>query len=90
VLIINGDHRQAFAVADVAGERLKVGDYQINAFFVDQMRERLQATRGARRFDQVAGQRSLVAHAVVHVSQAEPEDFFHREALTQVAQPAVK
>ena len=90
MLVVNGNHGQALVMANVAAERLKVSDHQINVVFLRQTGKLLQAAGRARRFDQVAGHRALVAHAIVYIGEPEPEDFRDRKALTQVAQPAVK
>src|SRR5216684_8036294 len=90
MLVVDGDHRQALVVPNVAAKRLKVSDHQVDLVFINQMRQLFQAAYSARRLDQVAGQRSLITHAIIYVSEAQAKNFSDSEALTQVAQPAVK
>src|SRR5260221_7371914 len=90
VLVVDSNYRQALAMPNVAAKGLKVSDHQLNLVFINQMRQLFQAAYSARRLDQVAGQRSLITYAIIYVSETQAKNFSDSEALTQIAQPAVK
>ena len=90
VLIVDGDDGKLAAASGAAGERLEVGDDQVDAALVDDAGELLDAARGLARLEEAAGQGAVVAHRVVHVGEAEAVDLQHLADVAQVAQAAVE
>src|SRR5260370_41930215 len=89
-MIVEGGDGWALGPDDMAGERLEIGDHQLDMPFLRLARQPGHAPGSARRGDQVLGQGAPVAHAVVDVSNAQAENFGDFKALAQIAQAAVK
>ena len=79
-----------FLCPDVAGERLEVGDDQVDLPFVDEVLQAGETAGGLRDRDQILRDGALVADAVVEVGEAEAVDLGDLEIRLQILQAAVE
>jgi len=90
VLVIDGNDGEALLVSDVAGERLEVGDDQVDLPLLNELLEAGPAFRCLRNRYEVLSDGALVAHAVIHIGEAEAVNLGDIEVFFQILQAPVK
>ena len=81
---------KAMLVSDVAGQRLEVGDDQVDLPFVDEIVQPGQAPGGLRNRDQILRDGAFVADAIVDVGEAEAVNLGDVELGLQILQAAIE
>ena len=77
-------------MTDVTGERLEIGDDEIDLLFLDQRVEPRKALRRVRYGQQILRNGALVTDAIVDVSEMKPVDLGDVETVFQILQSAIK
>ena len=90
MLVVDGDDGQPLLVSHMAGQGLKVSDDEVDLPLVDEAFETREAASRLGHGDEILRDRSLVANAIVHVSESEAVDFGNVEVLAQVLKAAVE
>jgi hypothetical protein len=90
VLIVDGNDGQMFLVSDVAGERLEVGDDEIDFFRVDEIVQASQTFRSLADRDQIARDGAAITNAVIQIGEAKAIDFDGVEIVLQVGEAAIE
>ena len=90
MLVVDGNHRKMALVSNVAGERLEVGDDEIDLGVVNEGVELVQALPRMRNGCEILGDRPFVTDTVVDVGEAESVDLGDVELILEILEAAVE